>query len=128
MKAPKTLISLVYTSLQMGTVRGGPNCISMRKAHEFERVVDDKVETTLIHRLRYHSSLPDKQEPFFPEVEPSKHTLQVNHTAQVRLGKFMRNLLAVEFWTSRGHNGAKNGQQRDAVGVEGTLCLLLFSI
>ena len=40
----------------------------------------------------------------------------------------MRNLLAVEFWTSRGHNGAKNGQQRDAVGVEGTLCLLLFSI
>ena len=40
----------------------------------------------------------------------------------------MRNLLAGEFWTSRGHNGAKNCQQRDAVYVEGTLCLLLFSI
>ena len=74
MTATKTLISLVYTSLQMGTVRGGPNCISMRKAHEFERVVDDKVETTLIHRLRYQSSPPDKQEPFLPASEPCKHT------------------------------------------------------
>ena len=40
----------------------------------------------------------------------------------------MRNLLAGEIWTSRGQNGAKNPQQRDAVGVERSLYLLLFSI
>jgi hypothetical protein len=40
----------------------------------------------------------------------------------------MRNLLAGEFWTSRGHNGAQNGQQRDVVGVEGTLSSVVFYI
>ena len=88
-----------------------------RKEGDFERLL----------RIMRHQSSPDKKEPFFQRLNQVS-TLFTNHTTQVRLGNFMRNLLAGEFWTSRGHNGAKNRQQRDAVSFEGIVSSVVFHL